>query len=155
METINKDLSVLVDDTILNIRVVVLLKSEHGYVFEKSTDGYIFALGGRVKLHESTAEACAREILEEVKLHNIDVKMAGVIENFFNLHGTKKYHEINFVFRATLKEPLDVEALVSDDGNVGYLYVLPEDFDKYDIRPKALKEVITSEQPFFHVVNRD
>jgi len=155
MENTNKDLSVLVDDTVLNIRVVILLKSDKGYIFEESNDDYLFALGGRLKLQESTVEACAREILEEVKLRDIDVKMAGVVEHFFTMNGTKKYHEINFVFRATLSQAIDIESLASYDGNVGYVYVLPQDFEKYDIRPKALLKVVNSDQPFLHVVSKE
>ena len=134
---------------------MILLKSEKGYIFEKSNDGYLFALGGRVKLQESTIEASARELLEEVKLHDIDVKMAGIVENFFTMNGTKKYHEINFVFKAALNQSLDVESLTSSDGDAGYIYVLPQDFDKYDIKPKALLKVINSDQQFLHVVSKE
>ncbi len=154
MENTNKDLSVLVDDTVLNIRVVILLKSKNGYIFEKSKNGYFFALGGRVKLHESTIEACARELLEEVKLQNIDVKMSGVVENFFKMD-EEKYHEINFVFRGTLKQSIDIKSLGSDKGNLGYVYILPKDFDKYDIRPKALLEAINSDRTFLHIVSKE
>lgn len=155
MKNINKDLSVQVDDTILNIRVVILLESEKGYVFEESKDGYLFGLGGRVKLQESTIKACARELLEEVKLHDIEMIMAGVVENFFVMNGSKRYHEINFVFRAKLNQSLDVESLSPDDGNVGYVYVMPQDFGKHDIRPKALLDVINTDKSFIHVICKE
>lgn len=149
-----QDLSIVVDDAVLNVRVVVLLKSEQGYLFEESDEGYLFPLGGRVKIHESTIEACAREILEETNLKDIDVKLFGVLENFFINKEEKQYHELNFVFKADLQHSLDVDSLVSES-NVGFVYVKPEETDQYDIRPRPISDVLSMDDDFFHIVNRE
>ena len=44
------DLSILVQDTIINLRVAGLMKTSHRFLFKKSKKGYSFALGGRVKI---------------------------------------------------------------------------------------------------------
>ena len=147
-----QDLKILVDDTFLNIRVAILLETSSGFVFEKSKDGYLFLLGGRVKLNETTQEATSREMFEELKLENIGIEMIAVIENFFPIDGGK-FHEINFVYKATLPQPIDLNVFASDNGNNGYCYVKADDFGEHDIRPKIIKEFLKNKKPFVHLIN--
>lgn len=97
MEEEKKDLCVDVDGTILNIRVLVIMNTPKGYIFEKHKEGFYFAIGGIIKIGESSIEAFAREMLEELNLKNVSVKMVGIVENFFKMDGND-YHEINMVF---------------------------------------------------------
>jgi 8-oxo-dGTP pyrophosphatase MutT (NUDIX family) len=148
------DLTLLLNDTFLNIRVAILLETPNGFVFERSKDGYLFALGGRVKINETSEEAAAREIFEELKLTDLKLDLISIIENFFSVDNGKKYHEINFVYRTITNEAPDLSQFVSDSGNVGYAYIKKEDFENYDIRPRALKELIKSVKAFTHLVNK-
>ncbi len=147
-----QDLKILVDNTFLNIRVAILLETDSGFVFEKSKDGYLFLLGGRVKLNETTQVAASREIFEELKLENIDIEMIAVIENFFPIDSGKKIHEINFVYKATLPQPIDLSICTSDNGNNGYCYVKADDFGKHNIKPKVIKELLKNKK-FIHLIN--
>ncbi|PIR88421.1 MAG: hypothetical protein COU09_02350 [Candidatus Harrisonbacteria bacterium CG10_big_fil_rev_8_21_14_0_10_44_23] len=148
-----QDLTILLKDTVLNIRVAILLETISGFVFEKSKDGYMFLLGGRVKLNETTQEAASREMFEELKLENIDTEMVAVIENFFPTTGNKNIHEINFVYKATLPQPIDLSIFTSDNSNVGYCYIKADDFSKHDIRPKVIKEFLKNKKSFVHLIN--
>jgi len=148
-----QDLKILLDDTFLNIRVAILLETPSGFVFEKSKDGYMFLLGGRVKLNETTQKAASREMLEELKLENIDTEMVSVIENFFPTADSNNIHEINFVYKATLPQPIDLSIFTSDNGNIGYCYVKADDFGKHDIRPKVIKEFFKNKKSFVHLIN--
>ncbi len=148
-----KDLKILIDNTFLNIRVAILLETPYGFVFEKSKYGYLFLLGWRVKLNETTQKAILREIFEELKLKNINTKMIAVIENFFSIENNKKYHEFNFIYRALIHDLIDLSVLKSDNDNNEYIYIKTEDFDKYDIRPKEIKKILKNNKEFIHLVN--
>ena len=82
------DLTIPVGDTILNIRAVVLVKVQGGYLFERHLkNGYYYAVGGRVQINESSVDSAVRELKEEI---NIDIKvedlkLKAVIENFFEI----------------------------------------------------------------------
>jgi ADP-ribose pyrophosphatase YjhB (NUDIX family) len=148
-----QDLKILVDDTYLNIRVAILLETSSGFVFEKSKNGYLFLVGGRVKLNETTREAASRELFEELKLENIDTEMIAIIENFFPIDNGR-CHEINFVYKATLPQPVDLSLFTSNNGSNGYCYIKADDFRKHDIRPKIIKEFIKNKKPFIiHLIN--
>ncbi|MDZ7798244.1 MAG: NUDIX domain-containing protein [Patescibacteria group bacterium] len=150
-----QDLTILLEETFLNIRVAILLETPSGFVFEKSKDGYIFLLGGRVKLNETTQEAASREMFEELKLENIDIEMISVIENFFSTADNKNIHEINFVYKATLPQSIDLSIFTSDNGNNGYCYIKMDKFDKHDIRPKIIKEFLKNKKSFVHLITRE
>lgn len=151
----NKDLCILIDNTTLNIRTMVLLETPDGYVFEQSKKEYFFALGGRVKLHESTEEAALRELNEEIGVENVTLNMIGIIENFFTLDGEKDYHEINFVYSAKISTKLDFAKYMSKWENLGFKCIKKEDLDSHDIRPKVVVEMLKTDKAFLHLVNRD
>jgi 8-oxo-dGTP pyrophosphatase MutT (NUDIX family) len=67
-----------------------------GYDSVKETY-YSRPLGGGVELGETTREAVAREIAEELGLQIDALKLLGVLENIFVLDGQPK-HEIVFVY---------------------------------------------------------
>ena len=141
----NTDLAIAVDDTTLNIRVAVIIKTKGGeYIFEKRADLYLFVLGGRIKINESSIDAAQREIEEELGIKINRLNPRAVIENFF-INNSEKVHEICFVY-----ESIDT-----------YDDVLPSEFvsiadnalDNYDIRPKAIVDILKDKtQGFRHIV---
>ena len=138
------DLSISVGDTTLYIRVAVIIKTKSGeYIFEKREDLYLCAVGGKIKINESSVDAAQREIEEElgIKINRLNPK--AVIENFFT-NNSEKVHEICFVY-----ESIDT-----------YDDVLPSEFvsiadnalDNYDIRPKAIVDILKDKtQGFRHI----
>ena len=77
------DLTLPIEDKILNIRVAVILKTKIGYVLEKSKNGYFFVLGGRIKINESSEQAARREVFEEG--NEIDILTVGGLGNVIHL----------------------------------------------------------------------
>lgn len=130
----------MIQDTRLNIRVVGLVKTAKGYLFEKSDKGYVFTLGGRVKVGETTREAMVREIKEEIGMESEGLTLRSVIENFYT-SDDKKVHEICFVYEideifSGVVPPEFVEIQISDAGN-------------YDIKPISIVEILKSEKGVF------
>lgn len=151
----NSDLTVSIENVILNIRSVIILETKEGFVFEKSRDGYLFALGGRVKVNETSYEAAVREVEEEVGSKVLDMKLSGIIENFFKMDAKSDCHEINFVFKAKYSGILDLGKCSLLSAHNGYEYVKLENLDKFDIRPKLIVKLIKSNTPFLHLVNKN
>ena len=140
------DLTIKIEKATLNIRVAVLIKSSNGYLFEKSKNGYIFCVGGRIKINESSLDAASREVEEELNLKTDKLVLKGSVENFYQ-NSEGNVHEICFVYRAEevfsdIVPPEFVEVLVSNIGN-------------FDIRPKVMTEFIVNEgSDFNHIVTK-
>ena len=140
----NIDLSILVEDTIIYIRVACLIKTSRGFLFEKSRHGYVFALGGKIKLGESSYEAVTREIMEEVGIKVEKLKLRSVLENFFT-NNNEKVQEICFLYET---DEEFVNAIPEE-----FVEISIDDIDKYDIRPKKLVDIIKDEKESFkHII---
>lgn len=127
------DLSISVGDSKLKIRVAGLIKTEKGYIFEKSEKGYLFPVGGKIMVNEPSKKAIIREIKEEL---NIDIEgfvLKSVLENFYT-KASEKVHEICFVYETTEKfsGPLPAD----------FIDIPVSEFSKYDIQPVAIKNML-------------
>lgn len=151
----NPDLCIPLGNTTFNVRVVILVSTPRGYIFERHKTGFLFAIGGRVKLHESTMESAARELVEELGVAGVDLRIAGLVENFFDHESGHDYHELNVVYLAELESTPELSELVSEGENKGFIYVQTCEFDQHDIRPKSLLQVLSGDEQFVHVVNRE
>lgn len=151
------DLQFVVEDTIFNYRVVVLLKTPDGYVFEKSGDGYLFAIGGKASINEDSSESAKRELMEEIGLKCNELKLVAVIENFFVLPGNGgKYHELALVYRTEIDKRLNLSKIKSGNPrNLGFMTIKPDDFGSVDIKPTVLPKIILEYKEFVHIINRD
>lgn len=152
MKIRENDLTLKVKDYLLNLRVLLLIETPKGFVFESHEDGYYFAIGGRMKIGESTIEAAKRELFEEIKRDDIDLHLNGIIENFFVGEGNR-CHEINFIYRGIIKDEIDLNELHSD--HIGFVYIQPKDANKFDIKPKVIMAILNGKEDFYHLVNRD
>ena len=141
---INMDLTIKIKNTILNIRVAVLIKGTKGYLFEKSKNGYIFCVGGRIKVNESSLDAAKREVEEELSFKVDKLTLKGIVENFYkNTEGN--VHEMCFVYEA--------EEVFSDIVQTEFVEVSVSDIDNFDVRPKVMAEFIEDEGgDFKHVI---
>ncbi len=148
----SNDLTLSTGSGVLNIRVLLLIETPRGFIFEKHENGYYFAIGGRVKFNETSFDAAKRELEEEI--NNVDIKLEfrGLVENFFTFKG-EKTHEINFIYHGNLNEELDLSKL--DSGHAGFEYIDPTKVNELDIRPKILKEILGSSSQFQHSINID
>jgi 8-oxo-dGTP pyrophosphatase MutT (NUDIX family) len=128
------DLSIDLNNTILYIRVAVLIKGQNGYIFEKHKDDYVFIVGGKIQLNETSLQAAKRELKEELNLDIIDLKFKSIIENIYKKPTGQKVHEICFLYETAsiYDKPLD------DD----FVEINNQNKDDFDIRPLIIKEFI-------------
>jgi 8-oxo-dGTP pyrophosphatase MutT (NUDIX family) len=141
------DLTIKIENAILNIRVAVLIKGSKGYLFEKSKLGHVFCVGGRIKANESSLEAASREVEEELGFKTDKLKLRGMIENFYKNNDGDDVHEICFVYEA--------EDAFLDVVPPEFVEVSVDDVDSFDVRPKVMIEFIVDEGgDFKHVVGR-
>ena len=95
------DISIVINDIKLNIRVGVILKYGDETLIELSKVSSNSVIpGGRIKIGEKSVDAIKREIKEEL---NFDINVnkltfVKIIENFFKID-TNKYHELFFVYK--------------------------------------------------------
>ncbi len=143
-----KDLSIMVDDTKLNIRVGVILKYQEKVLLELSKVGSNSVIpGGRVRINEKTREALVREVKEEMA-YNLDIeklKFLEVIENFFIYEGMK-VHELFFVYQYPVNEK-EYQSLINikdnqDSQNTYFAFITMDELDKVDLLPVKIIDII-------------
>ncbi|HAS80475.1 MAG: MutT/Nudix [Candidatus Nomurabacteria bacterium GW2011_GWE1_32_28] len=134
------DLSIKLENTTLYIRVAALIKGLNGYLFEKSSKGYIFTVGGKVKLNESSLEAVIREVEEELGFTPKDLKLRATLENFYSNNG-ENVHEICFVYEVGDSYQLAIPE--------NFIEVSVEDINNHDVRPKPIIELIQNTDTSF------
>lgn len=140
------DLTLDVEGSIVNIRAAVLVRTSRGFLFERHKDGYLFAVGGRIKLHEASAEAAKREVEEELGTSVADPVLSALVENFYTDREGKRVHEVMFVYQTTTE--------IDGELPEGFIEVKKEDIRQFDVRPKVLVELIASgNSEFQHLVN--
>lgn len=138
------DLSILVEETRVYIRVAGIVRTPNGFIFEKSKDGYLFTLGGKIKLNETSREAIKREIMEEIGMQVEHLTLRSVIENLYK-KGAEKVHEICFVY--------NVDDIFEATIPKGFLEVPMSDFNKFDIKPSSLVSILKdSKGTFEHII---
>lgn len=123
------------------------MKTPNGFLFEKSKKGYLFALGGRIKIGETSREAMIRETIEEIGVEVKELTLCSVIENFF-VSENQKVQEICFVYK--------IDEIFNEIVPPLFVEVPIEDLDKYDIRPNKLVDVLKSEgNSFKHIIVKE
>lgn len=145
-----EDLSIMVGDYKLNIRVGVIFKYQGKVLIEIRKDriGNSVIPGGRIKIGEKSSDALIREIKEEMGLTLEKDKLIynNIIEEFFTFECVK-YHEIFFVYKYPVDE-LFYQELIKvkenlDNHITDYIFVSPEEFDNVDLLPLEIRDVIT------------
>ena len=127
------DLTVQLDNTILNIRVAVIIKTSKGYHFEKDKNGYCFTMGGRVKIKESSLEAAKREVCEEIGYEMKECKLVAIVEIFFGPIDAAA-HEICFVYRQ--------DEIITIELPTNFVELGEKDLMTEDIRPEIIRKII-------------
>lgn len=137
--------------------MVVILETPQGYIFEKSGDGYFFAVGGKASINEISADSAKRELNEELGLICNNLKIVGIIENFFLLPGDgRRYHELALVFRGHVDSEIDLEKIKSgNDHNQGFVAIRSEQLTSANIKPVVLPKIILDNKEFVHLVNKE
>lgn len=153
----NKDLSVMIDDVKLNIRVGAIIKYQNKILVEKNknVDFYVVP-GGRLKTLEDSKTALLRELKEELGINfsNEDFKVKSYIENFFTFDNNK-YHELYLLYEVTLENDYNLQDGMPnlDNINTNYYLFSHEEFKQHKILPEKLKEIIDNNEFKHYVVN--
>ena len=142
------DISVVINNIKLNIRVGVILKYGDETLIELSKVGSNSVIpGGRIKIGEKSIDAIKREIKEELNF-DIDVNkltFVKIIENFFKID-TNKYHELFFVYKYNVSE--DEYRILSniknnnDNANSYFEFVKLNDLNSINLLPTEVIELI-------------
>jgi 8-oxo-dGTP pyrophosphatase MutT (NUDIX family) len=140
------DLQIQIEDTLLYIRVAVLIQNKNGYIFEKGKKGYDFTVGGKVKINETSVEAAKREIEEEIGLKLSNFKLVGIIENFYTDKGGINVHEICYVQK--VKEIVDFTC-----DEINFTEVNRKNIENKIILPTAIVDFIKNDnEEFKHII---
>ena len=106
--------------------------------------------GGYVEMGENTIEAVKREFKEET-LRDVTIKKyLGVMESFFVNKYSKTVHEIAFYYLLDFVdevEECDFDLIENDNGHnvkLKFKWIDVNKIYEYDIRPDALKGIISS-----------
>jgi 8-oxo-dGTP pyrophosphatase MutT (NUDIX family) len=154
----NKDLSVMINDVKLNVRVGAIIKHQNKILVERNKNvDFSVVPGGRVQTLETSLEALLREINEElgIDLTNEKFELASLIENYFTLE-EKNFHELYFVYKVELKQDYNLNNGFKnlDNSNSSYYFLTPEELEKEKILPEIIKQ-IDKEKEFKHYIIND
>ena len=145
-----RDLSFMVDDFHLNVRVGVILRYEDKTVLEVSRLGLNSVIpGGRIRIGESSRDAIIREMREEMNISLDEDRLSYVttLENFF-VYNSVKVHELFFVYSYTVSDA-ELEVINALSGNMDnettyFKLVNNGELEKYDLLPVRLRDIINA-----------
>lgn len=152
-----KDLSLMLDDIKLNVRVGAILEYKGKILVEKNKKvDFGVITGGRIRTLESGREALIREIKEELNINLAEekIELKALIENFFEFNN-KIYHELYFVYKIELSNDYGIEdgfENVDNDDSKFHWYTKDE-FKKQKILPVILKEIVDNTEFKNYIVN--
>lgn len=156
-----KDLTVKIEDGILNIRVGAIIMRENKFLMVKNDMfDYLYSVGGRVKFGESAEQAVVREVFEETGVKMEVDRLGFVHENFFPGDSLVKrgnvVHEISFFFY--MKVPKDFEPVCTsftEDGlKERLVWITADEPKKY--YPEFFRSELENPSPYVkHFVTRD
>ncbi len=156
-----KDLTVKIEDGILNIRVGAIIMRENKFLMvENDMFDYLYSVGGRIKFGESAEQAVVREVFEETGVKMEVDRLGFVHENFFPGDSLVKrgnvVHEISFFFY--MKVPKDFEPVCTsftEDGlKERLVWITADEPKKY--YPEFFRSELENPSPYVkHFVTRD
>ena len=157
----NQDLTVKLDDGILNIRVgAIIMKDDSFLMVENDSFDHLYSVGGRIKFGETAQEAVKWEVFEETGVAMETDRLAFIHENFFPgdslVKRGKIVHEISMFFY--MKVPADFEPKCnsfSEDGvKERLVWIKPDCPRKY--YPEFFKtELATPSKEIKHFITKD
>ena len=145
----NNDISVMINNKKLNIRVGIIFKYEDKVLVEVPKYNFYNSVvpGGRIKIGEYSIDAIKREIKEEMGFELLDSKLGFVktLEEMFTFNNTD-YHEIFFVYKYNVDYD-DYNLLLKikdnqDNANSYYKFITKEEFNEYNLLPLEIRDII-------------
>ena len=98
----SKDMCVPCGEGLVNIRVGALIPKDGKILMVESSRGYLYSVGGRIKMGETAREAVVREVFEETGVLMPVKRLIAVHENYFygdmKTNLGKLIYEVSFYF---------------------------------------------------------
>ena len=140
------DMCVPCGDGLVNIRVGALIAKGGKMLMVESCRGYLYSVGGRIKMGETAEEAVVREVLEETGVKMSVKRLIAVHENYFygdmSTNLGKLIYEVSFYFLMDVPEGFrPVCDSVTEEGVKESLTWVGPDTDK-KIYPDFFREEI-------------
>lgn len=138
----------------------LIIRNNKLLLVEMDNSGFLCLPGGYVELGETTEDAVKRELVEEIGKDVMIKKYLGVVENYFINKFSKKMHEISFYYIMDFVDT-DIEetnfTLVENDKGynikLDFKWININEIDKFDIRPKFLKDLVKNNNlEFNHLI---
>ena len=138
----------------------LVIRNNKLLLVEMDNSGFLCLPGGYVELGETTEEAAKRELTEEIGKEVTIKKYLGVVENYFINKFSKKIHEISFYYTMDLVdkklEQKNFTLIENDKGHnikLDFKWIDLDEIDKFDIRPKFLKDLFKNNNlEFNHLI---
>ena len=138
----------------------LVIRNNKLLLVDMDDSGFLCLPGGYVELGETTEEAAKRELTEEIGKEVTIKKYLGVVENYFINKFSKKIHEISFYYTMDLVdkklEQKNFALIENDKGHnikLDFKWIDLDEIDKFDIRPKFLKDLFKNNNlEFNHLI---
>lgn len=152
-----KDLSVMINDVKLNIRVGAIIQYKDKILVEKNKNvDFMVVPGGRIQTLENSHIALLRELQEElgIDLSNEEFKLSSFIENYFTFED-KPHHELYFLYKVNLTRDYNLQNGITnlDNTDSNYYFLNHEEFQQKNILPNVLKEIVLTNEFKHYVVD--
>jgi ADP-ribose pyrophosphatase YjhB (NUDIX family) len=150
------------DTAVFNLRVVcVFVAGDYVLIHRAEPDDFWTAPGGRVELGESTREAAAREMREELKVAVEVGRLLWVVEYFFEAQG-RDFLEVTFFYQAHFPPGSninpDLPLFYGDDFGMPLIFrwVRVEELEELRFYPSFLKTALRElPETLQHVIFRE
>lgn len=95
----NKDINVNIEDYLLNIRAVAVIKKNNKVLFQKRKQDEFWALpGGKIRVGEKGEETICRELKEELDINKFNVLNCNSVSEYFFTFNEIKFHQYIFSY---------------------------------------------------------
>ena len=126
------------------VGAVIYNEDKTKVLLENQDNGRYMFPGGRIDVHEDSANSIKRELIEELNL-KADLKLKYIVEMFLESPKTK-YHEIGFYYLTVINEKDVANNFKSLDGDGVFEWIPVSELNNYKIMAKPIKNKIANSE---------